>query len=74
MYWPLPAAGDMVTSFTWVSTGSLKALAGTGRVGAEETSVNDSGRNDEVLQDGDILILYGPLEAVEASEEKLLGG
>ena len=30
--------------------------------------------DDEVRQDGDILILYGPLEAVEASEEKLLGG
>ena len=34
----------------------------------------DRPADDEVLQDGDILILYGPLEAVEASEEKLLGG
>ena len=34
----------------------------------------DRPTGDEVLQDGDILILYGPLEAVEASEEKLLGG
>ena len=34
----------------------------------------DHPADDEVLQDGDILILYGPLEAVEASEEKLLGG
>ncbi|MFP1682644.1 cation:proton antiporter [Alloalcanivorax sp. C16-1] len=30
--------------------------------------------DDTVLLDGDILILYGPLEAVEAAEEKLLGG
>ena len=29
---------------------------------------------DTVLRDGDILILYGPLDAVEAAEEKLLGG
>ena len=34
----------------------------------------DRPAGDQVLQDGDILILYGPLEAVEASEEKLLGG
>lgn len=34
----------------------------------------DRPTDDEVLQDGDILILYGPLEAVEAAEEKLLGG
>jgi len=34
----------------------------------------DRPADDEVLRDGDILILYGPLEAVEASEEKLLGG
>lgn len=30
--------------------------------------------DEELLQDGDILILYGPLDAVEAAEEKLLGG
>ncbi|MEO1901924.1 MAG: cation:proton antiporter [Alcanivorax sp.] len=30
--------------------------------------------DDTVLLDGDILILYGPLEAVEAAEEQLLGG
>ncbi|AFT71549.1 Transporter, CPA2 family [Alloalcanivorax dieselolei B5] len=29
---------------------------------------------DQTLMAGDILILYGPLEAVEAIEEKLLGG
>ena len=29
---------------------------------------------DTVLRDGDILILYGPLDAVEAAEEQLLGG
>ncbi|MCH2558091.1 MAG: cation:proton antiporter [Alcanivorax sp.] len=30
--------------------------------------------DDTMLLDGDILILYGPLEAVEAAEEQLLGG
>ncbi|KAF0804328.1 glutathione-regulated potassium-proton antiporter [Alcanivorax xiamenensis] len=29
---------------------------------------------DQTLMAGDILILYGPLEAVEATEERLLGG
>ncbi|WP_101675851.1 monovalent cation:proton antiporter family protein [Alloalcanivorax mobilis] len=38
-----------------------------------ERTLNHPG-GDQRLENGDILILYGPLEAVEASEEKLLGG
>lgn len=30
--------------------------------------------DDELLENGDTLILYGPLDAVEAAEERLLGG
>ena len=35
-----------------MSPGSLRALTGAGRVVAEETSVDDSDRNDEAPQDG----------------------